>query len=240
MDYTSLYSTRIQESFDDDQAGILKTIKSRKPSPDTSKVNLINYYKGLPIMYAATILGVEGWNLDLDVHPQQAVAISEGRYTLIRSKLFPLAIVARAQYVNVKKHVVSLNKLGFVEILAEKRKAVRLELDTPAPIIAENGEQIIRGALVDISTQGIGMTAETFIPLETGSGPVLKFMLPEPVLMKETLLTVPATLVDIGGDVAPYRYKFKIFPNKHQENLISRYSFQRQVEIIRGLKELAD
>jgi hypothetical protein len=240
MDFTSLYSTRIQETFDDDQSRILKTIKGRSASAEASKVSLINYYKGLPIMYGATILGVDGWNLDLDVHPQQAVAIAEGRYTLLRSKLFPLAVVARAQYVNVKKHIVSLNKLGFVEILAEKRRAVRLELDPPAPIIAQIGDLITRGTLVDISTQGVGMTADTFISIETGPGQLLKFMLPEPATLKETLLVVPGSLVDITGDAAPYKYKFRISPNKHHEHLISRYSFQRQVEIIRSLKERAE
>jgi hypothetical protein len=68
----------------------------------------------------------------------------------------------------------------------------------------------------------------------------VKFLLPDPVLQKQTLVKVPATLVEIAGDGSPYRYKFRITPEKHQEQLISRYSFQRQVEIIRGLKDLVD
>ena len=240
MDFTSLYSTRIQTSFDDDQDTILKTFLDKLKTKDGSKVNLVNYYNGLPIMYPATILGVEHGNLDLEVNPQQAVAIARDHYTLIRSKLFPLPMVAHVQYVNIKKNMASLNKLYFVEVLAEKRGAVRLSPDPPIRATILYEDQVIVGSLVDISTQGLAITVETFVMVESGSELSVKFLLPDPVLMKQTLIKVPATLVGIAGSAAPYYYKFKISPEKHHEQLISRYSFQRQVEIIRGLKDLAD
>lgn len=240
MDFTSLYSTRIQETFDDDQAVILKTFLEKFTTKDGSKVSLTNYYRGLPITYPATILGVEHGNVDLDINPQQAVAIYTDHYTLIRSKLFHFPIVASVQYVNIKKHMVSLNKLCFVEVLAEKRTAVRLDLEPPVRATIQCGDQQIVGTLVDISTQGIAIAADDFIPLENGAEMSAKFMLPDPVLSKQILIKVPATLVTISGSGSPYRYKCKIMPEKHQEQQISRYSFQRQVEIIKGLKELVD
>ncbi|MBV5338064.1 MAG: PilZ domain-containing protein [Deltaproteobacteria bacterium] len=240
MDFTSLYSTRIQTTFDDDQAVILKTFLDKYKAKDSSKVTITNYYNGLPITYPATILGVERGNIDLDVNPQQAVAIASDHYTLVRSKLFSLPMVAHVQYVNIKKHVVSLNKLCFVEVLAEKRAAVRLNLDPPVRATLQYEDQAIIGYLVDISTQGIAVTMDDFVILESGAEISVKFMLPDPVLMKQTLIKVQATLVGVGGNASPYRYKFRISPEKHQEQLISRYSFQRQVEIIRGLKEASE
>lgn len=240
MDFTSLYNTKIQTTFDDDLASILKTFLEKHKTKDGSDVTLTNYFNGLPIMYPAKILGVERGNLDLDVNAQQAVAIATDRYTLIRSKLFAHPIVAHVQYVNVKKHKVTLNKLCFVDVLAEKRAAVRLNLDPPVPITILYFDQKIPGNLVDISTQGLAITIDDFVTLEIGADMTVRFMLPDPVLMKQTLIKVPATLVDIVGSASPYRYRFRIAPEKHQEQLISRYSFQRQVEIIRGLKEEAD
>lgn len=237
MDFTSLYSTRIQTTYDDDQAAILKTFLENYATKNVSKVNLTNYYRGLPITYPATILGVERGNIDFDITPQQAVAIASDRYTLISSKLFPYSIIAHVQYVNIKKHTVSLNKLSFVEVLAEKRAAVRLNLDPPVRATLQYEDQAITASLVDISTQGIAVTMDDFVMLETGAEMSVKFMLPDPVLMKQTLIKVPATLVDIVGNASPYRYRFRISPEKHQEQLISRYSFQRQVELIRDLKE---
>lgn len=237
MDFTSLYSTRIQTNFDDDQAGILATFLAKHTTKDGSKVSLTNYYRGLPLIYPATILGVDQGNLDLDVNPQQAVAIASDHYTLIRSNLFHHPIVAHVQYVNVKKHVVSLNKLCFVEVLAEKRAAVRLNLEPPVHATIQCHDQGITGNLVDISTQGLAITVDELVELEIGAEMSVRFMLPDAVLMKQTLVKVPATLVDIVGSASPYRYRFRITPEKHQEQLISRYSFQRQVEIIRVLKE---
>ena len=240
MDFTSLYSTRIQTTFDDDQAAILKIFHDNGTSKNGLKVNLTNYYNGLPITYPALVLGVERGNLDLDVNPQQAIAMASDHYTLIRSKLFPDPIAAHVQYINIKKHSASLTKLCFVEVLAEKRAAVRLNLDPPVRATIQHGEQMIPGNLVDISTQGLAITIDGLVELDIGMELSVKFMLPDSVLMKQTLIRVPATLVAVAGDASPYRYRFRISPEKHQEQLISRYSVQRQVEIIRGLKEIAD
>lgn len=237
MDFTSLYSTRIQTTFDGDQAGILKTLHDACTPKDGLKVTLTNYYKGLPLTYPAKILGVERGTVDIDVSPQQAVAIADDRYTLIRSTLFPYPIVAHVQYINVKRHTASVNKLCFVELLAEKRGAVRLNLEPPIRATIQYEDQVIIGGLVDISTQGLAILVDDYAPLETGAEMSVRFMLPDPVLMKQALVKVPATLIEIAESVSPYRYKFKISPEKHQEQLISRFSFQRQVEIIRGLKD---
>ncbi|MFZ4855065.1 MAG: PilZ domain-containing protein [Desulfuromonadaceae bacterium] len=266
MDFTSLYSTRIQSSFDDDQADIFRAFIENQTAKGGTKVSLINYFKGLPIVSTATVLGIDHGNLDLDVNPLQSVAISIDRYTLIRSKLFPFPLAARVLYVNIKKHMVSLNKLCYIEVLAEKRAAVRVELDPllRATMLFDN--QAVEGEMIDISLQGIAMDVKEFIPIESGSDLTIKFMLPDLALMKQalmhhqslanhastgqvesnlpsikqTLIKVPATLVAIVGDGSPYRYKFRIKTEKHQEQLIARYSFHRQVEIIHGLKELID
>ena len=240
MDFTSLYSTRIQTTFDDDQAAILKMFLEKRTAKDGQNVKLTNYYRGLPITYPATILGVERGIIDLDVNQQQAIAMASDHYTLIRTHLFPHPIVAHVQYVNIKKHVASLTKLCFVEVLAEKRAAVRLNLDPPVRATIRYEEQEIIGGLVDISTQGLAIMVDEYVELAIGSELTVKFMLPDPVLMKKTLIKVPATLVDIAASASPYRCRFRISPEKHQEQLISRYSFQRQVEIIRSLKEPLD
>ncbi len=240
MDFTSLYSTRIQTNFDDDLALILKTFHGSRGSKSDCQVVLTNYYKGLPITYPATILGVDRGNLDLEVNMQQAVAIAADRYTLVRSKLFPHAMVAHVQYVNVKKHIASLNKLSFVEVLAERRAAVRLDMDPLTRFSLECGGQQIAGKLTDISIIGAAALLENRFEFEPGMEVVAKFMLPDIALEKQTEMTVRAIPVSLGDSGAPYRCGLKIFPEKQQEQLISRYSFQRQVEIIRGLKEMAE
>ncbi|MDU0457972.1 MAG: PilZ domain-containing protein [Geobacteraceae bacterium] len=240
MDFTNLYTTRIQKNFDDDQAEILKAFHDKVVSKEVVKVTLINYHKGLPIMYPATVVAVERGTLDLDVHPQQAVAIDGDRYTLIRSNLFPYAIAAHVQYVNVKKHAVTLNKLCYVEILAEKRNAVRLNLDPPVDAsIIHDGMEIV-GKLLDISVQGVAMNLDHYLQIEAGTDVTIQFMLPDLALQKQVQMKLAATLVNIDGQASPYRCRFKVSPDKQQEQLISRYVFQRQVEVIHGLKDVVD
>ncbi|OGU18400.1 MAG: hypothetical protein A2076_05585 [Geobacteraceae bacterium GWC2_53_11] len=183
---------------------------------------------------------MERGNLDLDVSPQQAVAIATDHYTLIRSDVFPFPVVAHVQYINVKKHAASLNKLCYVEVLAEQRTAVRLNLEPPIRATIQFEDMNVIGDLVDISTLGLAMLVDEYVDLASGTEMTVKFMLPDPVLQKHTLVKVPATLVGIAENASPYRYKFRIAPEKHHEQLISRFSFQRQVEIIRGLKDSTD
>jgi len=240
MDFTSLYSTRIQKTFDDDQAEILETFLQKAVSKEAAKVTLINYHKGLPIMYPAKVMAVDHGNLDLDVHPQQAVVIDSDRYTLIRSKLFPFAIAAHVQYVNIKKHAVSLNKLCYVEILAEKRNAVRLSLDPPVQAsVLHEGQEIV-GSLVDISVQGLAMMIDHYLQMETGTEIEILFPLPDLVLQKDVSMKLAAKLIEIEGQASPYRCRFKLFPDKQQEQALSRYVFQRQVAVIHELKEIVD
>jgi hypothetical protein len=159
----------------------------------------------------------------------------------------------------------TLNKLCYIEILAEKRAAVRVELDSPLRVSMMFNDQVVDGMLLDISTQGIALEVKEYLNLERGSEMTVKFMLPDlahkkqqllhhPLihpaeshkdehhkpLIKQTLIRVPATMVDIEGSGSPYRYKLKIMPEKHQEQLISRFSFHRQVEIIHFLKDQID
>lgn len=240
MDFTSLYSTRIQQTFDDDLVDILNAFRVRTAAKEGAKVTLINYFKGLPIIYPATVLAVDRGNLELDIHPQQAVAMDHDRYTMMRCSFLPFPLVAHVQYVNVKKHAAALNKLCYVEILAEKRAALRLDVDPPEQAEILFDDQNIAGSLVSISSQGLAINVNSYLPVETDSPISVRFILPDPVLQKQVQLTVAASLVGIEGEGSPYRYKFKIVPDKHQEQLLLRYSFQRQVEIIRALKEVTE
>lgn len=240
MDPASLYSTRIRKSFDEDQADILSTFRTRLAAREQIKPTLINYFQGLPIIYPATVVAVEHGCLDLDVNPQQAVVIAAEHYTLIRCKLFTNDIIAHVQYVNIKKHAVTLTKLSFVEIMAERRTSVRIDITPPISSSIVHLEQSLSGELGNISANGLAINFDRYVPIEPGSEISIKFMLPDPVLQKQNLIAVAATLINISGQASPYLYTFRITPDKHQEQLISRYIFQRQVEIIKDIKSIAE
>ena len=151
MDYTHLYSTRIQKTFDEDNADILETFRTAFATNPQLSLHLVNYYKGLPISYKAKIAGIDKSSIDLDVHPKQAVAIAAEHYTFIKSNLFKHDILARTQYINIKRKAVLLNKFCYVEILAETRKHLRLELDQPLNAVFNSPSGVIRGKITELS-----------------------------------------------------------------------------------------
>lgn len=239
MDSTSIYSTRVVKSFDEDQAEIFAALKSALAGKKLPPLKLINYFKGLPLMYSATVAAIEQGILDLDVQPQQAVAMATDHYTLIRCKLFPHDIVAHVHYVNVLRHAASLSKLHFVEIMAERRSSVRLELAQPTQVAFSFQGQDMPGMLSDISTSGAAISIDEYLDMPPGSETVLRFMLPDLAQNKLFPLMIEARLVDIEGRASPYCCCFAINPEKAVEQQLSRYIFQRQIEIIRDLRDAA-
>ena len=160
-------------------------------------------------------------------------------FTLIRCKLFPHDIAAHVQYVNVPRHAASLSKLCFVEIMAERRSSVRPELAYPTQAAFPFQEQDMSGRLFDISTSGTAISFDRYFDMPPGSETVLHFMLPDLTQNKLFPIKVDARLVHIDGNASPYNYCFAIYPEKPVEQQLSRYIFQRQIEIIRDLKDAA-
>lgn len=237
MDSTGIYSTRIVKSFDEDQAEIFADLKSALTGKKLPPLKLINYFRGMPLMYNATVMGIERGILDLDVQPQQAVAMAIDRYTLIRCKLFPHDIAAHVQYVNAPRHAASLSRLRFAEVMAERRGSVRLELAHPTQAAFPFQGQDVPGRLVDISASGAAVSIDGHLDMPLGSETDLRFMLPDLDQNKLIPLKLEARLVQIEGHASPYNYCFAICPAKTAEQQLSRYIFQRQIEIIRELKD---
>jgi len=237
MDVTSIYSTRIIKSFDEDQSEILAVFAHALKNKTLPPIKLINYFKGLPLIYTATIAGVERNTLDLDVQPQQAVAMAATRYTLIRCKQFPHDIAAQVQYSNAARHSASLCKLCFVEIMAERRNSIRLELAQYTPASFHFEGQEISGKLFDISTGGAAVKVDDCYDIPTGSEVTLNLLFPDLLHGSIFPCKVKARLVNILGHASPYTCCFTIQLEKIQEQQLSRYIFQRQIEIIRDLKD---
>ena len=109
--------------------------------------------------------------------------------------------------------------------------AVRVELSSATFAGFAWGEGEVRGRLNDMSLTGMSlvMTAEPQIPLsEEGE---LHVSLPSGPL------TVPAKLLKIVPGKHGYRCVFEIRLNRATEKAISKFILQRQVEIVRELKD---
>ena len=234
MNCTDLFSTRIQNNFDDDQAEILALLEANLKKP----LKLISYYKGIPLSYPATIASISRGVVDLDVQEMQAFTIEQARSVFIRSPLFKHDLFAQAQYVNVRKKAATFVKFSYVEIMAERRSFVRVQVDAPVNVAITSSQGVVEGRLSDISLSGFGVLIDYTCPLEIGVETTVQFTLVSPETGQPILISILAVLVNISGDLSPYSSRFAINPEKLLERQISQYVFQRQVEIIREVKEI--
>ena len=236
MDFANYYHTRIKSSLDDDRASIIDGFRDIIKRGARPNFRLVNYYKGLPISYPAAIVEMERGILDLDVHQQQAVAIDRARRVFIKCDYFDSAIVAEVQNVDVRRRTAALRNFTFVEIMAERRDALRLELEQPTEAEINGDAGKLTGRLFDISLGGVSIRTER-CPFGKGTEVQLRVMIPN--LLQNTLssLEVRACHVETTRDGQGDICRFSFEGNAHTETAISRFIFQRQVEIIKEIKD---
>ena len=241
MDYSYLYSTRINETFDDDQAEIISILKRELEKKPRYQIQLINYYKGLPVSYPAQLVQIERDTVEVDVYPQQAVVMTEQHGTFIRCKALRNDLFANVQYVNIRRRAASLRKLCYVEIMAEKRDYIRLELDPHQNVLLRTADGMLRGKLTELSINGACVKVEQSCKLEIDDEITLSFMMHG--IMHQNLdytVKTEARLVGVEGDTIPRYYRFTIAPDKILDRFLGQFLFQRQIEIIREIKDVTE
>jgi hypothetical protein len=240
-DYTYLYSTRILKTFDEDQADILAVIRAKLTDSSGVEVHLINYYKGLPVSFKARIVGIDKNALEMDIAPEQAVVMAAERYTFIRSALFKNPLLAQAQFVSVRHKAASLCKLCFVEIMAERRRHIRLELEPPVKAAFNSSSGIVRGMLVELSMAGAVMSVTHPFAGIMDEETTLTAMIPDTEQNTTYNIKLPAQFVEVSEESQVSLIRFSITADDRiSDRIIAKYLYHRQVDIIRELKETAE
>lgn len=240
IDPSYLYSTRIEKTFDEDNAEIIHRLKAELAKNEKLSVRLINYYKGLPVSYPAAVVGVERDIVDIDVIPQQAFSMLEHRYTFIRCGIFRRDIHANVQYVNIKRSAISLRKLCYIEIMAERRNYIRLELEKHpnALLITKNG--VVKGKVTELAINGACIRVEQSCSLEIGDELTIGFMLHDHQQNVDYSVKTLARLVGIEGNSQQRHYRFHTSPDRILDRILAQFLFQRQIEIMREIKDATD
>jgi hypothetical protein len=239
MDFTPYYRTSPNKSVDEDCADIVAGLKDIIENDRRVTFRLVNYFKGLPLSYPATLVEMsKGGTLELDVHKQQAVALGLNGYAFIKCDYFNKSILAEAQNVNVRNMTASLRNFCFVQIMAENRNSLRLELDPQTDAEMTWEDVVTTGKVIELSLGGFSIRSQGRCPVPVGAEVSLRVMVPN--LLQNTLnrLDTKGKLVRVSAEATCDVWRFSIAADDPQsEGLLSRYIFQRQVEIIRELKE---
>ena len=205
------------------------------------RFSFLNYYKEIPVSYDATLLNVENEMAEFELHEYQAKVISMDRKALIHAhpeSPFREDILGEAFYINALKKKVILCKFEYAKIKSDMRRFVRVQLDRPveAELIIES--DILKGNVKDISLGGASLNLMSSERLIAGLELNIFLKLPDISSGKINEVGMSATIIKVIGENAPYTCILEFHPEKHSQQQISYYINQRQVEIIKELKEL--
>jgi hypothetical protein len=205
------------------------------------RFSFLNYYKEIPVSYDALLLNVENEMAEFELHEYQAKIIHIDRKTLIYSHIespFKEDIFAEAFYINTLKKKTILCKFQYAKIRSNMRRFVRVVLDRPVGADLLFEDDIVKGNVKDISLGGAAIQLLSQERISPGVELNLFLKLPDISTGEIQEVGMSATVVKINGDVAPFECFVEFHPEKHSQQQISYYINQRQVEIIKELKEL--
>jgi len=217
-----------------DSAEILATLAAMQDGKLKNDLRLLNFFREIPVSYGAWVETVEENSAELLVNQVQAVVIAKDKVTILKSSHFPRDVVANVTYVNVEKSRVVLAKLGYALVRADRRMSVRVELEGAISACFFTQDVKAEGRLHDMSLTGMS------IKLPDDPGIPVSEMGELAIALPSGSITVPASLLKIMSVEDGCRLVLEIEPTRAAELNISQYIFQRQVEIIKELKEHPD
>lgn len=207
------------------------------------KFSFLNYYKEIPVSYDATLLAIENEMAEFEVHEYQAKVVNLEKRALIycpEKSPFSDDILGEAFYINVNRKKVILCKFSYAKIRSDMRRFVRVVLDKPLEVELVIEGHPIEASVLDISLGGAALKvidAELLLPGLIVT-PCLK--LSDPGSGRVTEVELSAKVVRIVGDSAPFTCLLEFQPDKISQQQIAYFINQRQVEIIKELKELGN
>jgi hypothetical protein len=202
--------------------------------------SFLNYYKEIPVSYDAKLVNVDNEMAEFEVHDYQAKVISLEHKALIRSHnkfSFREDVFGEAFYVNVARKKVILCNFGYAKIRSDMRRFVRVLLDRPLEADLMVAEDILKGSVKNLSLGGASIDVMSKELLPGGLDINIFLRLPDISGGPIHEVGVSATVVKVTGEDAPYTCILEFHPEKQSQQQISYYINQRQVEIIKELKE---
>ncbi|WP_224983867.1 PilZ domain-containing protein [Geomonas agri] len=215
-----------------DLAEIIATLDAIKAGKLKNDLRLLNFYREVPVSYGAEVLTVEEHDAELQVNQIQAVVIAHEKLTVLKSSHFRRDVAASVTYVNVEKSRVVLSNLSYALVRADRRMSVRVQLGSAIDASFAAPElDSVHGRLHDMSLTGMSINVARDPNLPVSQKGELSLSLPS------GSISVAASLLKVFNLEEGFRLVFEIEPSRAAELSISQYIFQRQVEIIKELKD---
>ncbi len=200
-------------------------------------ISMLNYYKGIPINYPATILGIDNEFVEFETHAYQTIAIGHDKSTFIKSSHFRQEILAETFYVKIPSREVSLKNFLFTKVLAENRNYVRVALQQARTIEVDYAHQQLKGNLVDVCLKSAAVDLPPGFVLRPGTFSRIHMMLPMGTGNPDLSIDVPARASKATAGRNATRCIFDLQGDLPDEARIARFIGHRQTEIVNEIRE---
>ncbi len=205
-----------------------------------AKLELLNTYRGVPLVYAATLLAITETTLTIKVNGYEIICLTLEPATTLLSPLLEDPVRANVQTCDLTSGVSTLSNFQYTSAQVGDRMIARVAPHTPLAVELEAGDRTLIGQLADVSIVGLGLT------VSAAEAAHLRPNLPVSVAL--TLPIEPATPLRLAGTVrsvklegAPQNFHNRVgirFNPASQPVVIHRYVRERQEEITRELRTL--
>lgn len=230
---------RNRESFllitDDADGEIMNDLLRLDQAGLSTEVQLLNYYKEIPLISSAKNLKFSGNRLLCNVNEAQARAIEFSRDTVLKSRNLVNSIYASA-YHDAKTGELVLSGFSYVQTLAGRRASIRIPMSMNVSI--ESGAHKLKGQVLDISLGGCainiagdpsGHAGQKFLHLNSPAG-----------LNQEIIVPIELIRTQPCEQGALHRCTFLFNHEKDTESRIEELIILRQTEILNELQHGCD
>jgi hypothetical protein len=219
------------EDVQKDEKAILSVLQGIYDGNLNNDLRVLNYYKEIPVSYGAKISHIDSDLVEMEVHQHQAVVMFVEKMTFLKSAHFPHDVVAKVYKANINKSIGLLHNFSYAQIRAERRRFVRVQVVDPLKLNFRRIDQNFDGRLIDISIGGLSLESTEKIDIDIDTAGILTAEL------TNGKLEMPARLLKIANVEDKWHYVFEVEASPRIEAAISQFIFQKQVEIIRELKD---
>lgn len=227
------YQLLVETGVKEDNKQIVSILDQLSKGKLVNDLRLLNYFNEVPVSYPAVVENVEDDMVDLAVHQNQAVVMNHQKMTFLKSRHFPHDVVAKVFRSDISKSLAILSRFSYAQIRAERRQFVRVRLDSLISASFAWSMGKITGTIDDISLGGMCLHAGQADGLMTQERGTLALEL------DESTLDIPAVLLKVRQEDGEFFYVFECETDTRIEKKIAQFIFQRQLEIIRELKDQA-
>ncbi len=209
---------------------------------DGKSVRLLNVYKGIPVVYDATVRRSSKGSVVLQMpYEKGLLAEREGRVVCFDRRMEPFAIEMKIDRIVYEKKfaLIEVDTPAWIDSIAQRRKRVRVALGTPLKARINALGRQFDVDVVDLSGKGVCLQTdvgyglplyeqvEVTLPIPQDDGSVRN------IVMRGTLQYISKL-----GDTKR-RYHIFLHANPKKEEILSAFVAKRELSLMKEIKSIA-